>query len=77
MYVLIEYNNKVLVPKFWDQLWILNKLVKVSHMYMYWISSWPILKFCKTCYKYVFYYNVLVFIKVNEKDVTLILSFEL
>jgi len=28
-------NNQALVPKFWDRLWILYRLVKISHMYCF------------------------------------------
>ena len=28
-----DNNNKALVPKLLGQLWILNKLIEVSHMY--------------------------------------------
>ena len=28
-------NNQVLVPKLWDWLWILNRLIRFGHMYLF------------------------------------------
>lgn len=30
-------NNQVLIPQYWCWLWIINKLVKINHMYFFFI----------------------------------------